>query len=65
MSYVATIGGIPRVIVPFILGWLAQTISLGAVFATCAIVALMAALIIVFTFAKVDRALPFGNAPKV
>jgi predicted MFS family arabinose efflux permease len=62
MSYVATIGGIPRVILPFILGWLAQTISLGAVFAACAIVALMAALIIVSTFEKVDRALPSSNA---
>lgn len=63
MSYVATIGGIPRVILPFILGWLAQMFSLGAVFAACAVVALAAAIIIVTTFAKIDGALPLRNAP--
>jgi MFS family permease len=62
MSYVAAVGGIPRVLLPVILGWLAQTFSLGAVFAACAVVALMAALIIVTTFTKMDRALPVGNA---
>ena len=36
MSYVAAVGGAPRVILPWVMGWLASQYSLGAVFAACA-----------------------------
>ncbi len=50
MGYVATVGGAPRIILPWVLGILAAQYSLGAVFTTCAFVAVAALAIIVLTF---------------
>ncbi len=58
MGYVAAIGGAPRVILPWILGWLAAQYSLSAVFAACAIVAATALIVIVMTFAEAERHAP-------
>lgn len=38
MGYVGMVGGLPRITLPFLMGWLAQTYSLGAVFAAAAVV---------------------------
>ena len=54
MSYVAAVGGAPRVILPWVMGWLAAQYSLGAVFAACAFVAAGALVIIVLTFAEAN-----------
>ena len=56
MAFVITVGGFPRVVFPWLLGWLAQNYSLSAVFAACVVVASTALVIIVGTFAKADAA---------
>lgn len=57
MGYVGLVGGLPRVTLPFLMGWLAQTYSLGAVFAASAVVSTTALVIIVATFARAEAAL--------
>ncbi len=56
MGYVGLVGGLPRVTLPFLMGWLAQTYSLGAVFAASALVSTAALIIIIATFAKAEAA---------
>lgn len=58
LSYVATVGGVPRVMLPWLLGWLAQEISLSAVFGACVLVAAMAAVIIITTYKASTKLLP-------
>ena len=58
LSYVATIGGVPRVMLPWLLGWLAQEVALSAVFGACVLVAAMAAAIIVTTHKASTKLLP-------
>ena len=58
MSYVAAVGGAPRVILPWMMGWLAAQFSLEAVFAACAFVAAGALVIITLTFAEADSHVP-------
>ena len=60
MAYVIAVGGLPRVVFPWVLGWLAQSYSLSAVFAACVVVASTALLIIIGTFAKADAAVVRG-----
>ncbi len=55
MGYVAFIGGFPRIILPYGLGLLAGQFALGAVFSACAVVALVALIIITFSFAKAEQ----------
>jgi MFS family permease len=55
LGYVAAVGGVPRVVLPWVLGWLAAQFSLGAVFAACAFVAAAALSIIILTFAQADN----------
>ncbi len=57
MSYAILVGGAPRVILPWVLGWLAQTYSLGAVFAATAMVSTTAMIIIIATYAQAEAAL--------
>lgn len=52
LSFVSAVGGVPRVVTPLALGWLAQEFSLGAVFAACAVLSVITATIIVTTFAS-------------
>jgi MFS family permease len=56
MSYVVLVGGMPRVVLPWVLGWLAQAYSLGAVFAAAAAMGIVALTIILFTFSKAEAA---------
>ena len=56
LGYVSLVGGLPRIVLPWILGWLAQNYSLGAVFGACVIVASTALIMILSTFAKADAA---------
>ena len=56
MSFVITVGGFPRVVFPWIAGWLAQNYSLSAVFGACVVLATTALIIIISTFSKADAA---------
>lgn len=55
MGYVASVGGFPRVLTPWLLGWLAMQFSLSAVFSASAVVAATALVLIVITFRAVER----------
>ena len=55
MSFVAGIGGIPRIILPWILGYVATIGGVSAVFGATAFVALSALIIVVFTFSEAHR----------
>ena len=55
MGFVITVGGLPRVIFPWLLGALASNYSLSAVFAACSIMAIAALTIIVLSFAKTEK----------
>jgi MFS family permease len=57
MSYFVMVGGTPRVVLPWILGWVAQAYGLNSVFAVTALVSTTALIIIVATFSKVEAAL--------
>ncbi len=61
MGYVAAVGGAPRIILPWVLGFLAAQYSLGAVFAACAGVAAAALAIIVLSFANAEAHAPAPN----
>jgi hypothetical protein len=50
------VGGLPRIVLPWVLGFLAQNYSLSAVFGACVVVASTALIIIISTFAKADAA---------
>lgn len=52
MSYVAFLGGLPRVSLPWLLGMLAAAQSVNAVFAACAAIALAGLALIVFAYAR-------------
>lgn len=54
MGYVAAVGGAPRIILPWVLGFLASQYSLGAVFAACAAVAASTLAIIIMSFANAE-----------
>jgi hypothetical protein len=58
MSYVATIGGAPRVLLPWLLGYIASTVSLGGVFAACGIVATAAMAIIILIYRQSHKLVP-------
>jgi MFS family permease len=57
MGYMVTIGGAPRIALPWLLGILASNFGVSSVFATCAIVALLALVLIVFSLGQ------FGKRP--
>jgi MFS family permease len=57
MGYFAMVGGTPRVVLPWVLGWVAQSYSLSAVFIVTAMVSTTALIIIVLTFSKAEAAL--------
>lgn len=56
LGYVSMVGGLPRIVLPWVLGFLAQNYSLSAVFGACVVVASTALIIIISTFAKADAA---------
>jgi MFS family permease len=56
LGYASLVGGAPRAILPWILGWLAQQFGLGAVFAASAVMAATALLIILTTFRQANAA---------
>jgi predicted MFS family arabinose efflux permease len=56
LGYVSMVGGLPRIVLPWVLGFLAQHYSLSAVFGACVVVASTALIIIISTFAKADAA---------
>jgi MFS family permease len=56
LGYVIMVGGAPRVVLPWVLGWLAQHYNLGAVFAAAAVMAATALVIILSTFAQANAA---------
>ncbi len=53
MGYMASVGGVPRIILPWILGLLAQNYSVSAVFAACAFVSFAALLLIVLSLGRI------------
>ncbi len=57
MGYFAMIGGTPRVVLPWVLGAVAQSYGLSAVFVVTAIVSTTALIIIITTFAQAEDAL--------
>lgn len=61
MGYVAAVGGAPRIILPWVLGFLAAKYSLGVVFAACAGVAASALVIIILSFASAEAHAPATN----
>lgn len=56
LGYVIMVGGAPRVVLPWVLGWLAQHYNLGAVFAAAAVMAATALMIILATFKQANAA---------
>jgi MFS family permease len=58
LAFVAAIGGLPRVALPWILGWVATQGGVPAVFGATGFVAVIALVIIVFTFAEAQRMVP-------
>jgi MFS family permease len=58
MGYVAAVGGLPRITLPWLLGWIASMTSISGVFGICAFVALSALIIIVFSFNKAEQLVP-------
>jgi MFS family permease len=58
MGFVAAVGGLPRVALPWILGVVASQGGVSAVFGASAFVALIALVIIVFSFAQAARLAP-------
>jgi MFS family permease len=65
MSFVATVGGLPRVILPWVLGYIAAHSGLHAIFVACGLVAAGALAIIIFTFKQTQtkRVPPTGDTP--
>jgi MFS family permease len=57
MSYFIMVGGTPRVVLPWVMGSVAQGYGLNAVFVVTAIVSTTALLIIIATFSKAEAAL--------
>lgn len=57
MGYFAMIGGTPRVVLPWVLGAVAQNYGLSSVFIVTALVSATALMIIVTTFSKTEAAL--------
>ena len=57
MGYFAMVGGAPRVVLPWVLGAVAQNYGLSSVFIVTAMVSATALLIIVTTFSKAEAAL--------
>jgi MFS family permease len=55
MGFVAGVGGLPRVALPWILGFVASQGGVSAVFGASAFVALIALVIIIFTFAEITK----------
>jgi MFS family permease len=55
MSYVAAVGGVPRIILPWVLGWVASFGGVSAVFGATGFVALSALVIVVMTFSEANR----------
>lgn len=58
MGFVAAVGGVPRVIIPWVLGLLAQHFGLASVFTACGIAAAGTLLIIVATFRTAQHRVP-------
>jgi MFS family permease len=58
LGFVSAVGGLPRAALPYILGWVATQGGVPAVFGASGFVALMALIIIVFTFGQAARRLP-------
>jgi MFS family permease len=54
MGFMATIGGAPRIVLPWILGLLAASYGVSAVFAACAVVSFTALLLIVFSLGQLQ-----------
>lgn len=57
MGYFAMIGGTPRVVLPWVLGAVAQSYGLSSVFVVTAMVSTTALIIIIATFSKTEAAL--------
>ena len=57
MSFASLVGGMPRIILPWVLGIIAAQQSVNAVFGACALVALAALTLIVFTYARTGERL--------
>jgi MFS family permease len=57
MGYFAMVGGTPRILLPWIFGWVAQNYGLSSVFVVTAMVSTTALTIIVLTFSKAEAAL--------
>jgi MFS family permease len=62
MGYFAMVGGTPRVVLPWVLGAVAQIYGLSSVFVVTAIVSATALLIILATFTKVNEAMVSTNS---
>lgn len=58
MGYMASIGGIPRIMLPYLLGVLASAYGVSAVFAACAAVSFAALLLIVFSLGRFGKQAP-------
>jgi MFS family permease len=58
LGFVAAVGGVPRVVLPWILGFVATQGGVPAVFGASGFVAVIALVIIVFTFAQAARMEP-------
>ncbi len=58
MGYMATIGGAPRIVLPWVLGILAAAYGVSAVFAACAAVSFAALLLIVFSLGQLKTRAP-------
>jgi MFS family permease len=57
LGYVAAVGGAPRIIMPLVLGFLADRYGLSVAFVSCSVVAAAAAALIVFTYTAAEAKL--------
>jgi len=64
MGYFAMIGGTPRVVLPWVLGAVAQSYGLSSVFVVTAMVSTTALIIIIATFSQAEAALS-GSKPVI
>jgi MFS family permease len=55
MGYMASVGGAPRIVLPWILGLLAASYGVSSVFAACAAVSFCALLLIVFSLGQLSK----------